>query len=400
MQAPAQKVPAYILPLIVLSQFAGTSLWFAGNAILPAIQQQFHFADTLSGSITIAVQIGFIAGTLVFALLMLADRYSPVKLFMLSSLLAALFNVLVIFINGNLSLLFVLRFLTGFFLAGVYPVGMKIAADWYAQDLAKVLGWLVGALVAGTALPHWLRGNSYQLPWQQVMICTSILAATGGLVIGFTLKDGPHRSRGSMFEPSAIASMFRVKDFRAAAFGYFGHMWELYAMWVFAPIIISWYNVQHQTQIPVAYWSFLVIGAGSISCIIGGLIAKRTGSGKVAFVSLLGSGICCLLSPLLLQASPIVFLIALLLWGFLGTADSPQFSTLMARTADPSYKGTALTIGTCIGFAITIVSIQLMTFLWTAVAPENKHNLFLILALGPITGLIGMRRLVKKTAFK
>ena len=164
MKHPASStVPLYVLPLIVFSQFAGTSVWFAGNAILPALQVQYQLPDSIVGNITTAVQSGFIIGTLTFALLSIADRFSPVKLFMWCALLAAVFNVIVIWSDDNVSVLLACRFLTGFFLAGVYPVGMKIAADWYAKGLGKALGFLVGALVAGKALPHLIKSTIHRV---------------------------------------------------------------------------------------------------------------------------------------------------------------------------------------------------------------------------------------------
>lgn len=388
-------VPKYILPIIVLSQFAGTSVWFAGNAILPALQQTFGFPDSMLGNITTAVQLGFIIGTLVFAILTIADRFSPVKVFMLSALLAALFNLLVIFTEGDSSFILTLRFLTGFFLAGVYPVGMKIAADWYAQGLGKALGFLVGALVAGKALPHLLKSTLDTSNWTAVLIYTSVIAAVGGLLVGLLLKNGPHRSKGAAIKLSNLSALFTRRDFKAAASGYFGHMWELYAFWAFTPVMIAWYNEQQQTSIPVSLWSFLVIGIGCLSCIAGGYWSARLGSARVAFLSLSGSMICCLLSPFFFMLPPNLFLLALLVWGSLVIADSPQFSALASQTADATRKGTALTLVTSIGFAITIITIEGMNFAWTKGVLEQKEWLLPLLALGPIYGLVTMRSILK-----
>lgn len=395
MTAAKTVVPNYILPIIVLSQFAGTSVWFAGNAILPALQQTFGLPDRMLGNITTAVQLGFIIGTLVFALLTIADRFSPVKVFMLSALLAALFNLLVIFTAGDSTLILALRFLTGFFLAGVYPVGMKIAADWYAQGLGKALGFLVGALVAGKALPHLLKSVFELSNWTAVIIYTSFIAALGGLLVGLVLKNGPHRSKGAAIKLSNLSALFSRKDFKAAASGYFGHMWELYAFWAFTPVMIAWYNEQQQTSIAVSLWSFIVIGIGCLSSIAGGYFSARFGSARVAFFSLSGSMVCCLLSPLFFMLPPNLFLLALLIWGSLVIADSPQFSALVSQTADATRKGTALTLVTSIGFAITIISIEGMNMAWTKGVLEQKEWLLPLLALGPIYGLINMRSLLK-----
>jgi MFS family permease len=395
-------VPVHILPIIVLSQFAGTSVWFAGNAILPALQSLYHFPDDMLSNITIAVQLGFIMGTLSFALLTIADRFSPVKVFMLSALLAAMFNYLLLFTEGNISLILSLRFLTGFFLAGVYPVGMKIAADWYASNLGKALGFLVGALVAGKAVPHLLKGLGDISMWKQVIIYTSCIAATGGIMVGLLLKNGPHRTKAKGLSFSNLPALFHRRDFKAAAFGYFGHMWELYTFWAFVPVMLNWYNLHQTVNLNVSLWSFLIIGVGTISCIIGGYFSRRLGSAKVAFVSLSGSGICCILSPLFFLLPQPFFLTAMILWGCLVIADSPQFSALVSQTADNSQKGTALTLVTCIGFAITIISIEIMSYIFMTDQPiipwlnTNKTVCFMMMSLGPLFGLISMRSLLKK----
>ncbi len=402
--ASTTKIPWFILPVIVLSQFAGSSVWFAGNAILPALQSVYHLPANMVGNITTAVQLGFISGTLLFALLTIADRFSPVKVFMLSTLLAALFNLLVIYTNGDTGLLLFLRFLTGFFLAGVYPVGMKIAADWYAQGLGKALGFLVGALVAGKALPHLLKGLNDVDRWKQVMIATSCFAATGGLLVGFLLKNGPHRSKGKAISFRKISSLFKEKKFKAAAWGYFGHMWELYTFWAFVPVMLSTYNLQNGLQLKVSTWSFFIIGIGAFSCIAGGYLSRSIGSARVAFISLSASGICCLLAPLFFYLPPALFITALLIWSCFVIADSPQFSALVSQTADSNQKGTALTLTTSIGFAITIFSIELMNYLITkpfahsSILPSNTTIYYMLLAIGPLFGLISMRSLLNKKA--
>ena len=394
-------VSAYILPVIVLSQFAGTTVWFAGNAILPALQSLYQFPDSMLSNITIAVQLGFISGTLLFALLTIADRFSPVKVFMLSALLAAAFNLFILFADGNINSILGLRFLTGFFLAGVYPVGMKIAADWYAANLGKALGFLVGALVAGKALPHLLKSLGDISMWKQVIIYTSCIAATGGIIVGWLLKNGPHRTKATALSFNKLTSLFHRKDFKAAALGYFGHMWELYTFWAFVPLMLSWYNSQENTHLNVSLWSFLIIGIGAISCVIGGFYSRSIGSAGIAFISLSGSGICCLLSPLFFLLPIPLFLSALILWGCLVIADSPQFSALVSQTADSSQKGTALTLVTSIGFAITIISIDTISYFFINEQPliawfkTNRTFSFTIMALGPLFGLISMRPLLK-----
>jgi len=387
------KRSIHILPLIVISQFAGTSLWFVGNAILPDIQKHLSVQNNAAGNITSVVQFGFIAGTLIFAIFSIADRFASAKVFFVSSLIAAFSNVAIIWFAKNLAGLYLLRFLTGFFLAGIYPVGMKIASDWYDKGLGKALGLLVGALVFGTALPHLLRSNMYALPWTQVLVFTSSFAVAGGLLVLLFVGKGPYRKPATRFQFSAIFQVFKSADFRSAAFGYFGHMWELYTLWAFVPYIFSFYNSGSHPALNIPLWSFLIIAAGGIGCIAGGYVSQKTGSSRVAFFALLTSGLCCLCSYAIFHLPPIFFLLTLILWGVAVAADSPQFSTLVARTAIPEYKGTALTIVTCIGFAITIVSIQFINYLqdWIKI-----DSLFVLLAPGPLIGLMFLFRLLKE----
>ena len=388
--APAR--PVRILPTIVFSQFAGTSLWFAGNAVLAELQQKWNLGADAVGYVTSAVQLGFIAGTLAFAFFAIADRYSPRKVFFLCSLLGACANLAVFVANGYGTLLG-LRFVTGFFLAGIYPVGMKIAAGWYQRDLGNAIGFLVGALGLGTAFPHLLRGLGHTVPWETVTFVVSLTAALGGLLMLLLVPDGPYLSKGTKFDPRALAVIFRSPLFRASAFGYFGHMWELYAFWAFVPIVLAAHLALQGEQLNVSYWSFWVIAAGSIGCIAGGLVSLRTGSARVAFAQLTTSGICCVVSPILFYAPTPVFLAFMLLWGVAVLGDSPQFSALNAQNAPKALVGSALTIANCIGFSITIVSIQLLTHLATAV---SAAYLYLPLALGPLLGLMALMPLVRR----
>ncbi len=376
-----------IIILIVLSQFLGTSLWFVGNIVVP--QLPLSDLDTATGvsSILASVQFGFIAGTLIFALLAFADRFSPSKVFMTCALLGAIVNLAVLLPAVDFTTLLISRFSTGFFLAGIYPVGMKIAADYFEQGLGKALGFLVGALVLGTALPHFLNSSGLSLNYRNITIITSILAVIGGLLIGFGVPDGPFRKAQQKIKLSAIPALFKQKEFRAAAFGYWGHMWELYAFWAFIPIFITYYANQNNLQINIPLWSFAVISMGSIACAIGGSLVSRFSSKTVARSALIASGICCLVSPFALQLPDWLFLVFLLLWGAVVVADSPQFSTLAATSALPEYRGTALTLVNCVGFAITIVSIQALGFV---ILHFEVNYLFWILAPGPIFGVLSL----------
>ncbi|UBZ05865.1 MFS transporter [Salegentibacter mishustinae] len=384
------KPAKQILPLIVFSQFCCTSLWFAGNAVMPELYLNFNLNEEALGHLTSAVQFGFILGTLIFAFLSLADRFSPSKLFFISAVFGAIFNLGIILENNNLNTLLLLRFLTGFSLAGIYPVGMKLAADYYDKGLGKSLGYLVGALVLGTAFPHFLKTFTgiENLPWRWVIIATSLFAFLGGLLILLFVPNGPFRKAKGKFNFSAVFRVFSNKKLRNAAFGYFGHMWELYTFWAFVPIILAAYKFSiPNSDFDVSFWSFLIIGIGGVSCVLGGYISEILGVKKTATIALLLSGICCLAFPFIfLQTSTVVLITFLCFWGIVVVADSPLFSTLVASNAPPEIKGTALTIVNSIGFAITIVSLQLITYLHQI---EPVYSLSL-LALGPALGLWGL----------
>jgi MFS family permease len=374
--------------VIVLSQFAGGSLWFAGNAVIGELQLALGLPDAALGWITSAVQLGFIAGTLGFAFFAVSDLASPRLVFLLCALAGAAANAASYALAQGLASLLVLRFATGFFLAGIYPVGMKIAAGWYRDDLGKALGFLVGALVLGTAFPHLLKGLGAALPAQQVMLGVSVLALAGGVAMIALVPDGPYLSRGGRFDPRALAAVFGTARFRASAFGYFGHMWELYAFWAFLPLLIA----AHAAQLAVPLWTFAIIAVGALGCMAGGLVSLRLGSARVAFAQLSASGICCLLSPLLFHAPTWLFLAFLLFWGIVVAGDSPQFSALNAAYAPRELVGSALTIANCIGFAITIGSIELLN---AAAGYLGAQWLFVLLAPGPVFGLAALLPLLR-----
>jgi MFS family permease len=386
-----------ILVILVVSQFFCTSLWFAGNAVISEIARDLHLDQHFLAHLTSAIQFGFITGSLVFAVFTISDRFSPSLVFFFSSILAALFN-LGISINGiQPSEILLFRFLTGFFLAGIYPVGMKIASDHYQAGLGKSLGLLVGALVVGTAFPHLLKNPIVGFPWKYALYVTSILSVTGGLCVLLFIPNGPHRRSGQKIRLSAFLKGFRKKDFRAISLGYFGHMWELYTFWAFVPVMLSSYNDRYpETNLNVSLLSFIIIGCGALACVLSGALSQYYGVKKVAWLCLLSSCICCLASPLFLfSSSVIVFTGFLFIWGLVVIADSPLFSTLVAHSADDESRGTSLTIVTCIGFSITIISIQLLSFLSGKI---NAQYIYTLLAIGPIIGLIALFRNNKTTA--
>jgi predicted MFS family arabinose efflux permease len=268
---------------------------------------------------------------------------------------------------------------------------MKIAAGWFRQDLGRALGYLVGALVLGTAAPHGLRALGAAWPWQSVMFGVAALAAAGGVLMCALVPDSPHLPPAPRLDPRALAAVVNDRKVRASAFGYFGHMWELYTFWVLVPLIAA----ARLAPVHVGAAAFAVIGVGALGCIGGGLATRRFGSARVAGAQLATSGLCCLLAPLLLHAPLWLFFVWLLAWGVTVVGDSPQFSTLTAHNAPRAAVGSLLTFVNCLGFAITIVSIQL--FAWAA----QMWPLELVLpwlALGPAAGLVALRPLLKDRA--
>ena len=385
------RKPFWILPVIVFSQFAGTSIWFSGNSVLAELLQSGAAASSISGWVTGAVQLGFITGTLVFAFFSISDRFSPRLVFLLCTVAGALFNLSIIMAGTSLVALLLLRLATGFFLAGIYPVGMKIAAGWYEKGLGNALGFLIGALVLGTAFPHLLKGGFAALSWQAVMAVSSGVCLFGGLLMALLVPDGPYLKTASALDPRALTALFRRRMLRAAALGYFGHMWELYTLWAFVPVFLSAYASQNpDVLLNLPVWSFAIIGIGSLGCIVGGMLSIRHGSAVVAAFQLAVSGLCCLLSPFLFALPPGVFLPFMLLWGTAVVGDSPQFSAMVARTAPGELVGSALTLVNCIGFSITVVSLAVVQWL-AALLPAQY--LLLVLVAGPIVGLFAMRPL-------
>ena len=389
------KTSKKVLPVIVLSQFAGTSVWFVGNAVLPELKESLHLSQYAVSLVTAAVMLGFIAGTLVFAFFSLADRFSPVKLFFISSLLGALTNSAVVWFVTDGNTLFLFRFLTGFFLAGIYPVGMKIAADWYEKGLGKALGFLLGALVLGTAFPHLLKNRDFELPWRSVLYITSIVAVVGGIMMLLFVGDGPYRKRSGSFRWDAFGKIFSSKKWRQSAFGYFGHMWEVYSFWGFLPLMIELYAKKNDLYLNIPFLSFLAIAIGAIGSVVGGYISEKVGSAKVAIWSLLISGICCFISPLSYSAPVFLFLLLLLIWGLTVVPDSPQFSTLVAQYAPEDLRGTALTIYNSIGFAITTISLYVIDRVFHSSSSLGGENTFALLGLGAVFGLPSAIRLIK-----
>ena len=379
-----------MLPVLVLAQLAGTAPWFAVNAVMPDLQQAFGWPAAAVGTLTSGVQLGFIAGTLVFALLAVADRYSARAFFLASCLGAAIATLAATATAGSFEALLFWRAVTGVCLAGIYPVGMTIAAQWFARGLGAALGLLIGALVLGSALPHALRALGAAWPWTAVFHAVAIATALAGALLWLMVPEPPrHEARAAGLRWRALASIWTDRRVRASALGYFGHMWELYTVWVLVPTVLA----LRLSGSALSWAAFAVIGAGALGCVLGGAMAKRLGSAQVAAWQLAASGLCCLLAPWAIDAPPPLFATWLLVWGITVAGDSPQFSALTATNAPRAAVGSVLTLVNSIGFAISILSIQLFVTLAQSVP---LTQLLPWIALGPLFGLLAMRSLLRE----
>ena len=383
-----------MLPVIVLAQLLGTSPWFAVNAVMPDLQRAAGWEAQAVGTLSAALQLGFVAGTLLFALLAVADRFSARWVFFSCACGAALCTLAASAASDSLPALMFWRALTGLCLAGIYPVGMKLAAQWFPQGLGAALGWLVGALVLGSASSHALRAMGVDLAGggsaaSVVFWTIAALSAAAGLLVLWLVPEPPRRAAAAKgLRLGALASLWRDSRLRASAGGYFGHMWELYTVWVLVPAVLA---TRLADTVAVSWAAFLVLAAGALGCIGGGLLARSVGGARVAAAQLACSGACCLAAPWMLQAPMPLFMAWLLLWGITVVGDSPQFSALTASFAPPAAMGSLLTLVNSIGFAISAFSVELFV---RASATQPLAHLLPWLALGPALGLWLMRPLV------
>jgi MFS family permease len=385
----ASSAPRRVLPILVLAQFLGTSPWFAVNAVMPDLQRDFGWPASAVGTLTSAVQFGFIVGALVFALLAIADRFPPRIVFLLCALSSAACTVAAALMASSFSALVFWRALTGFMLAGIYPVGMKLAAQWFPRGLGAAMGVLIGALVLGSALPHALRALSTGWPWPTVFHGVALASALAGVLLVRGVPEPPVTvERAPGLNLRALASLVTDRKVRASVFGYFGHMWELYTMWVLVPFVLA----TRLGGAALSWAAFCILGAGALGCAVGGWLASRVGSARVAGAQLATSGLCCIAAPWMLEASAPLFFGWLLLWGITVAGDSPQFSALTAMNAPRDGVGSVLTLTNSIGFGISIVSILLFVALAQTVP---LATLLPWLGLGPLLGLLALRPLLR-----
>ena len=393
LHTPSQRSisPGFASFLIVFAELLGTSLWFSINSVADNLMSTWDINLAGIGLLTNAVQLGFVAGTLIFAFGGIADRFRPSRIFSICALLGALFNGLFALYADSILLGSVLRFLVGVCLAGIYPIGMKLIITWDPGRASQRLAQLVGMLILGTALPHATRYFGVDWPWQLVILFSSILALLAMIMI-FWLGDGPHlkMTGQSNIKPISIRSIFTIPRYRSSAFGYFGHMWEVYAFWAMVPMLIA---VTHQISNPtdLSGFSFVVIAMGAVGCFIGGQLSKTISSSRVASYALGLSGLCCLIYPWVKEAPLLLQLLFWAIWGMSAAADSPQLSAISAKACPPEIVGTALTIQNAIGFGITMISIQLCTVL----IPYLNNYISWVLLPGPVIGLIVLNRITQ-----
>jgi MFS family permease len=379
---------------ISIAQLFGTALWFSANSTAADLMKLWHASAADIGWLTNAVQLGFILGTLAISLSGAADRFRASRIFVCSALVGALFNLGFAWLSTGLISGGVFRFGVGICLAGIYPMGMKLIVGWAPNRTGLALAQLVAMLVLGTALPHAMRVMGAGFPWQSIISASSVLAVGGAIVIG-VLGDGPHaviraRARNSGIAAAqarpGVRDAFRIPSFRAATFGYFGHMWELYTFWTAVPLLVSHSALAARfAGVGVPAMSFAIIGMGALGSLAGGVLSRRMGSAKVALGALAISGLCCVVFALgwrYLSADALAVLLAI--WGASVVADSPQFSALAAQACPRELVGSALAIQNSIGFAVTVVSIALTTALFERVGLDATW----LLVPGPVLGLL------------
>ena len=367
----------------------GTSLWFSTNGVLKQIEGIWSLSVSDLGNLTNSVQFGFIIGTLLFTITGFADKFKPSRIVMLCCFLGATFNAFIIFGEIPFSFVIFSRLVVGIALAGIYPIGMKLIISWDPQKAPNTLGLLVGMLVLGSSLPYLIRALGISFDWQYTVILTSGLCYIAGITI-YLIGDGPHlitNKKSSFRLLDQFSELLKNKNYLASAVGYFGHMWELYAFWTCVPILISISISQHQIhdqEFLVSLLSFLIIGLGFVSCVLGGILAKSLNSSRIASLSLAFSLSICVIYPLAGNLYFFIDLGLLIVWGFFVISDSPQFSAISARVCPQHLVGTALTTQNCIGFSISMITIFLTTSFY-----ESLGLYFVwILLPGPVLGLI------------
>lgn len=380
-----------ILFLLALAELLGMSLWFTASAVAPQLQTLWGLSAQQTGWLTTVVQLGFVAGTAVAALLNLADLVPARPYFAVSALCAALANALLVGEPGFAAAL-LLRFLTGFFLAGVYPPAMKMISTWFQSARGLAIGTIVGALTLGKATPYLMRAFE-GANLERVVLTASAAAVTAGLLVAFGYREGPFPFARRPFSWQLVGTVARHHPTRLAIGGYLGHMWELYAVWTWIPAFLAASAAAMGAGAPSRAWidlaAFGAIGAGALGCVLGGWAADRIGRALWVNLSMAISGACCLLVGLFFGASFWMLVLIAWVWGFFIVADSAQFSAMVTEVAPSHAVGTALTLQTSLGFLLTMVTIQAVP---AVVQLSGWRWAFPVLALGPAFGILAIRR--------
>ena len=392
LQNKTKDISNRVLLLVSLAVLMASSVWFSGTAAVPVLKKAWILTDIQAAWLTISVQLGFIFGTFVYALMNISDIFRASRVFFVSALLGAVFNGFFAFFCSELNGAIIFRFLTGIFLAGIYPVGMKIVAAWFRSGLGWRLGILVGALTMGTATPYLIGFLGGGWDWKILIAVASGLSLTGGLMILMGVPEGPYLQKRAKFDMRIGFRIFRERKFRLQALGYFGHMWELYAFWALSATFLA-FALEADSGLDPRFLpliSFSIIGIGTLGCVLGGLVSRIKGERSIALISLLVSGSMCAISWIIFSLPPVFIVVLMLVWGFFVVSDSPQFSALAAIYCPPEYTGTALTIQNGIGFGITVISLQIIPWIAHMIGWQWA---FVFLLPGPILGALAMLKL-------